>query len=77
MNLSNSSMEMNESLKVMSRLWDETKEVWNDSVRHAFEEQKWHPLQLQVQSTLRAMERLAPVIEKLHHDCGLPASSEW
>ena len=70
-------MEMSESLKVLSRLWDETKEVWNDSVRQSFEEHKLRPLQLQVQSTLRAMERLAPVIEKLQHECGLRASNEW
>jgi hypothetical protein len=69
MNLSNSSMELNGKLKDMRILWDETKAIWNDPVGRNFEEHHWLPLEARVRSALRAMERLAPVLEKIQHDC--------
>jgi hypothetical protein len=69
MNLSNSSMELNGSLKDLRILWDETKEVWNDPVGREFEENRWLPLEARVRSALRAMERLAPIMEKVQHEC--------
>jgi hypothetical protein len=69
MNLSNSSMELNGKLKDMRILWDETKAIWNDPVGRNFEENHWLPLEARVRSALRAMERLAPVLEKIQHDC--------
>jgi hypothetical protein len=69
MNLSNSSMELNGTLKDLRILWDETKEVWNDGVRQDFEKNQWVSLELRVLGGIRAMERLAPVLEKLQRDC--------
>jgi hypothetical protein len=69
MNLSNSSMELNGSLKDLRILWEETKTVWNDGVRQDFEEQRYIPLEQRVLSAIRAMERLAPILEKLQQDC--------
>jgi hypothetical protein len=70
MNLSSSSMELNGTLKEMRQHWEETKEVWRDPVCTYFEERYWLPLQAHVLSTLRAIERLSPILERLHHDCG-------
>jgi hypothetical protein len=69
MNLSSSSMEMGNALKELRIMWEETQAVWNDSVRHDFEEHFWTPFQGQVLSTLRAAERLSPVLEKVQYDC--------
>ena len=70
MNLSSSSMELNGSLKDLRALWEKTKEVWNDPVRQAFEDQHYVPLELSVLAAIRAIERLAPILEKVQHECG-------
>jgi hypothetical protein len=62
-------MELNTALKEIRILWEETQAVWNDSVRHDFEEHHLIPFQTQVVSMLRAVERLSPVLEKVYHDC--------
>ncbi len=69
MNLSNSSMELNGALKDLRILWDETRTVWNDPVGRDFEENRWLPLEARVRAALRAMERLAPLIEKVQNEC--------
>jgi hypothetical protein len=63
-------MEMNGTLKDLRILWDETKEVWNDSVRQDFEKNHWQPMESRVLGGIRAIERLAPILEKLQRDCG-------
>jgi hypothetical protein len=70
MNLSSSSMELNGSLKDLRALWEKTKEVWNDPVRQSFEDQHYVPLELSVLAAIRAIERLAPILEKVQHECG-------
>ncbi|HLN30444.1 MAG TPA: hypothetical protein VK395_22060 [Gemmataceae bacterium] len=69
MNLSNSSMELNGTLKDLRVLWEETKAVWSDPVSRDFEEHRWLPIDERVRAALRAMERLAPVIERVQHEC--------
>jgi len=71
-NLSSSSMELHGALKELRILWDETKAAWNDPVRREFEQQFWEPFQAQILSTLRAVERLSPILEKVRNDCGEP-----
>lgn len=70
MNVTNSSMELNGTLKEMRLLWEQTKTIWNDAVRDDFEQNHYTPLERYVLSAIRAMERLAPVLEKMQHDCG-------
>jgi hypothetical protein len=69
MSLSSSSMELNGSLKDLRVLWEETKAVWNDAVRQDFERTFWEPLETRVLTAIRAMERLAPILEKAHQEC--------
>ncbi|HEV3119968.1 MAG TPA: hypothetical protein VGY58_23105 [Gemmataceae bacterium] len=70
MHLSSSSMELNGGLKDLRALWETTKDVWNDPVRIVFEEQHYVPLEHSVLGAIRAIERLAPVMEKCQHECG-------
>jgi hypothetical protein len=70
MNLTSNASELSGSLKHLRTLWEETKAVWNDAVRRDFEENDWTPIESHVLSALRAMERLAPILEKAHQDCG-------
>ena len=77
MNLSNSSMEMNGTLKDLRILWEHTKSIWNDSVRQDFDDNHYTPLERHVLSAIRAMERLAPALEKMQHECGERTGAEW
>jgi hypothetical protein len=63
-------MELSAALKELRILWDETKVVWNDAVRRDFEEHQYLPLEQRVLGGIRAMERLAPILEKVQHECG-------
>ena len=63
------SMELNGGLKDLRAMWESTKDVWNDQVRLAFEQQHFIPLERSVLSTLRAIERLTPIMEKCQHEC--------
>jgi hypothetical protein len=72
MNLSSSSMELNGALKELRILWEETKGEWNDAVRSDFEKEFWEPFQERILSALRAVDRLSPILDKVHNDCGEP-----
>ena len=69
MNLSTGWIELNSALKTMRLRWDEVKADWNDSVSRDFEENHWQPLEAQVVATLRAIDRLAPVLAKAQQEC--------
>jgi hypothetical protein len=69
-NLGSSSMELTGALKDLRRRWEETREVWNDPVSQDFQKNQWELLEMRVIGAIRAMERLAPVLEKLSRECG-------
>ena len=48
--------------KALRARWEDTGSKWNDSVRRAFENEYWEPLEAQVRSTLDELQRLAQVI---------------
>jgi hypothetical protein len=69
MSINSNAMELHGSLKDLRALWEETKTVWNDAVRQDFEKNFWEPLEARVLAAIRAMERLAPVLDKAHLEC--------
>jgi hypothetical protein len=69
MNLSSGWIELNSSLKTMRLRWEEVKTDWHDTVCRDFEKNHWIPLESQVVSTLRAIDRLAPVLAKAQQEC--------
>jgi hypothetical protein len=69
MNLSTGWTELNAALKSMRLQWQEIRLDWNDSVRRGFEENHWKPLEAQVIGTLRAIDRLAPILAKAQQEC--------
>jgi hypothetical protein len=68
-NLSTGWIELNSALKAMRLRWDEVKTEWHDAVCREFEETHWTPLESQTVSTLRAIDRLAPVLAKAQQEC--------
>ena len=69
MHLNTGWVELNDALKKMRLLWDETKQEWNDPASRDFEEHCWQPLETHVVSALRAIDRLAPVLARALRDC--------
>jgi hypothetical protein len=68
-NLSAGWVELNSALKTMHEHWDEVKADWHDAVCRAFEENHWAPLESQAVATLRAIDRLAPILTKAQQEC--------
>jgi len=68
MKLSTGRIKLNSALKELARHWEDTTEVWTDAVRRDFEANYYAPLTEQVGATLRAIDRLAEVIEKVYQE---------
>jgi len=58
------------ALKTLRLRWTETVEHWHDPVSQAFELNHFIPLERQILSTLRAVDRLAQVLDQAKHECG-------
>jgi hypothetical protein len=69
MSLTSGSLELGAALKDLRALWEQTQTAWDDVVRHDFEANYWNPLEGQLLSVLRAMERLAPVLAQARREC--------
>ena len=69
MSLSSGWIELNSALKTMRLRWEEVKTDWHDTVCSDFEKNHWALLESQVVSTLRAIDRLAPVLAKAQQEC--------
>ena len=69
MNLSTGWIELNAALKTMRLRWEEVKTDWHDAVCRDFEENHWLPLETQCLSTLRAIDRLAPILARAQQEC--------
>ena len=51
--------ELREAWQRLCRHWEETTQVWDDPVRWQFEREFWQPLEAQVTTMQRELERLA------------------
>ncbi len=60
---------LNFALKTLKMRWDDTEESWNDSVRQSFDEEYMGPLEPQVLSTLKAINRLNQVMARAYEEC--------
>ena len=69
MSLTTASIELADGLKTTATLWEEARAGWDDPVSRAFETNHWLPLKTQVEATLSALERLAPVLARALQDC--------
>jgi hypothetical protein len=67
--LSTASVSLADGLKTVGTLWEDTRTGWDDPVSRAFEADYWQPLKNQVESTLAALERLAPILARAQQDC--------
>jgi hypothetical protein len=70
MSLNTGSGKLNHVLKELRLRWEETRAVWNDPVSQAFDEKHAAPLEMQLVTTLRELDRLALAIDQARRDCG-------
>ena len=69
MSLTTASGELGQGLKVARVIWEQTRTGWQDAVAADFEKLQWTPLADQVVATAEAIDRLAPVVARLYHEC--------
>lgn len=69
MSLSTGRSQLFSSMKTCNEHWEETKRYWHDPVCQDFEETWLVPLAEEVEATLRAIDRLANVLEAMRRDC--------
>ena len=69
MSLNAASVELANALKTVRLAWEEVGAVWDDPVRRDFEAQRLVPLVAQVETTLQAIDRLAPVLARALREC--------
>jgi hypothetical protein len=69
MSLSSASVSLADGMKTVGTLWEEVRAGWDDPVSRAFENDQWLPLKNQVEATLGAIERLAPILARALQEC--------
>lgn len=69
MSMSGPAIDLRNAYKTVSLAWDDAREVWQDKVRHDFENNQWAALENHVHAVLSAMDRLTPVLAKAVRDC--------
>lgn len=69
MALSGGWIELNSALKTMRLRWEDVRTDWHDAVCRDFEKDHWTGLESQVVATLRAIDRLAPILAKAQQEC--------
>jgi hypothetical protein len=67
--LTTSSLELANALKAARVVWEEVRSGWKDPVSRHFESNHWQPLANQVEATINALDRLAPVLMRALRDC--------
>jgi uncharacterized protein YukE len=69
MSLNTASTELSSALKTLREQWERVRESWQDSVAEEFRAEHWEVLETQVVATLRAMERLGPILSRARREC--------
>ena len=69
MHVTTCAMELNAALKTLRLLWEDTRAGWTDAVSRDFESNHWETLEMRVVATLRAIDRLAPVVIHAKQEC--------
>jgi hypothetical protein len=57
------------SFKTLRAHWEETSTHWQDDVRKQFEEQYWSALELRMNGTMAAIDRLGQIIVRARQEC--------
>jgi hypothetical protein len=67
--LTGASIELNNGLKNVRLVWEETQAVWKDAVSRDFETTYLTRLEAQADFALQAIDHLAPVLARALREC--------
>ncbi|WZP00666.1 hypothetical protein EP7_002315 [Isosphaeraceae bacterium EP7] len=62
------------AMKTLNAQWETAKEGWSDQVRRDFEQRQIAPLEIQTETTIRAMDQLGEILARMKRECGDAAS---
>lgn len=68
MKLSTGRIKLHSAMKTLKSRWETIKPGWHDPVSQDIDEKLFVPLEQQVATTLRAIDRLAQVLDQAQHD---------
>ena len=69
MSLTTASIGLADGIKTVGVLWEQARDGWDDPIALRFERDHWMPLKNQIEATLAALDRLAPVLARAQQDC--------
>jgi hypothetical protein len=69
MTLTTGRTKLHEAYKTLQVRWEETREGWGDVACREFEEAFWEPIGPDVESALRAIDRLAVILLQMKNEC--------
>ncbi len=67
--MSEGATKLNYAIKTLRRKWEEAAPSWQDQVRADFEARHIEPLLTQVSATIRGMNSLDEIMQKMRRDC--------
>ena len=67
--MSEGATKLNYAIKTLRRRWDDVEPHWQDAVKADFEAKHLDPLITQVSATIRGMNQLDEMIQKMRRDC--------
>jgi hypothetical protein len=66
--LTTASIGLADGIKTVGVLWEQAREGWDDPVARDFENSHWLPLKNQIEATLAALDRLAPILARAQQE---------
>jgi len=69
MSLTTTAISLADGLKTVGTLWEDVRVGWDDPVSKNFENTYWLPLKNQIEATLSAVDRLAPILARAQQEC--------
>jgi hypothetical protein len=57
------------SFKTLRAHWEEACVHWQDGIRQDFEEQYWNVLEMRINSTMAAIDRLGQIVTRARQEC--------
>ena len=67
--MSEGATKMNYAIKTLRRRWDDVSPHWQDAVKADFEARHFGPLITQVSATIRGMNQLEEITQRMRREC--------
>jgi hypothetical protein len=72
--MSGGSTKLQYALKNLRKHWEMARESWSDQVCEDFDDKHLKPMETQVNATMRGMDKIAEVMNRMKQECGSEGS---